>query len=90
MRKDIVNIVNALARENDLNFEAMKTYDIIFKYCKDNKTQPRKNAYKVVNSALYINNSFVGLVKPIINKNMVFSESLDYIENKILSRQEVF
>lgn len=86
MRKDIVNIVNRLAEGEGLDFDLMKTYNFIFKYCKENSTRPSKNTYIINNGCLFINDHFITRVKPL---PQVFADDQSlYYEGLILAITE--
>ena len=87
MRKDIVNICNELATGRGLAFEIMEAYNAIFNYCKENKTQPRRNRYEIKNGALFINDTFIKRVEP-APARVPFSEVAYYYEGLILARNE--
>lgn len=92
MRKNIVNITNELAEGRSLNFGLIKCYNLILDYCKENDTlhNPRKNTYKIINGVLSINGKCIGRVEPLIRPFNVYDPELEYYENKILERAEVF
>ena len=89
LRNDITNIVNDLATGAGLDFELMTTYKAIFNYCKENKTRPRSNNYKINNGCLFINNKLITRVEPLPAKTF-FDPVLDYYENKILATNELY
>ena len=86
MRQDIANICNKLATNQGINFYIMDAYNAIYNYCKEHKTQPSKNTYKIIDGALYVNNDFTIRVLPL--KKPVFDEHSYYIEGLILARQD--
>lgn len=51
MRQDITNICNKLATNQGINFYIMDAYNAIYNYCKEHKTQPSKNTYKIIDGA---------------------------------------
>lgn len=68
MRSDIVKIVTALAIGQGIGFEAIRTYNAILNYCKETKTRPAANLYKIFNGVLFINNVCAGRVAPLPQK----------------------
>lgn len=89
LRNDIVNITNELATGAGLDFELMTTYNAILHYCKENKTRPRSNKYKLINGCLFINDRLITRVEPLPQK-VYFDPIVDYYENKILARNEIY
>lgn len=86
----IVNIVNELAEKGGMDFELLKCYDLIFNYCKENKTRPRSNNYDLINGCLYINNQYIRRVEPL--KKGIFDSDPEYsyyLEGKILAQSEL-
>lgn len=87
MRKDIINIVNKLAAAGSLDFDLMTTHNVIFNYCKENKTRPQSNKYELKNGALFINDKFIKRVDR-LPARVAFSEVAYYYEGLILARNE--
>lgn len=87
LRSDIVNIVNKLAEKGGMDFKLLKCYDLIFNYCKENKTRPRSNNYDLKNGCLYINNQFIRRVDSLYKEP--FDEQLYYLAGKILAQSEL-
>lgn len=83
MRKDIENIVNKLVLKGSLDFRILECYNLILNYCKTNKTQPKKNDYKLINGCLYINNNLIKRVEPLQQKRK-YSEYLYYLNGKLI------
>lgn len=89
MRTDIKNITNELAINKGLDFDLMATYKAIFDFCKENKTRPRSNNYKIISGCLFINNKIITRVAPIAQR-ITRDAIVDYYENKILESAEIY
>lgn len=88
MRSDIVKIVNALAIGQGIDFEAIRTYNAILNYCKETKTRPATNDYKINSGALYINNTFVGRVAP-LPKKLGYNEQFCFFNGKAIKNDHL-
>lgn len=88
MRSDIVKIVNALAVGQGTDFEIIKAYNNILDYCKETKTRPAANDYKINGGALYINNIFFGRVAP-LPKKLDYNEQFCFLNGKAIKNDHL-
>lgn len=88
MRRDITNIVNALAagvpEYARLYVDVIRMYYLILDYCKRHKTSPRRNDYRLDNGLFYINGQVIERVHPLPSKIMDSLEA-EHWESRCLS-----
>ena len=90
VRYDIEKIVNKLASDYHTfrtaydNMDVVKAYNLIFNYCKKNKTSPSSNSYTLDNGVLVINGTHIDRVCPLIKPYNTFDEQSYYYESRCI------